>query len=248
MSLGSLPTFLLLPPANLVAGAVVGLVAGRRWPRLGRVVVVLSVVGLALLGMPAVANLLMGSLQAGIPRAVPPPEGAGAIVVLSAETSRGEGGILPEPGIGMMTLERLHAGVVLARRTGLPLLVSGGSVENEPGDIASRMDAVLRADYALPARWVEGRSIDTWQNARFSAEALRADNIRRVYVVTNAWHMRRSLLAFRKAGLEPIPAASRFDREGVHDAGEFIPRVSGWLRSYWAIHEWIGLAWYGLHD
>ena len=37
--------------------------------------------------------------------------------------------------------------------------------------------------------------------ARLSAEILRQHGIRSVYVVTQAWHMRRAMLAFHHAGL-----------------------------------------------
>jgi hypothetical protein len=38
----------------------------------------------------------------------------------------------------------------------------------------------------------------------------------------------------------PAPAARPF---GVRD---LIPRVSAWMESYYALHEWIGIAWYAL--
>lgn len=247
MSLSALPTSLLIPPVNLVPLALVGWLLARWHPRLGRAICGASLVALLLLGLPVTGRALIASLEADIPRDIARDAGAGAIVVLSADASMaGPGGVLERDGIGMMTLERLQAGVVLARRTGLPLLVTGGVVEGGGADIATRMARVLTADFAMAARWIEPRSADTWENAAFSAAILREAGIKRVYVVTNAWHMKRALIAFRHSGIEAIAAPSRFEAEPRYGFEEFMPRVSALMRSYFALHEWIGCVWYGL--
>ena len=58
----------------------------------------------------------------------------------------------------------------------------------------------LRDDFQVPVSWVEDASDDTWENAAFSAEILKKRGIHSVYVVTQGWHMRRAMLAFRHAG------------------------------------------------
>lgn len=248
MSLASLPTFLILPPANLVASALAGLLLSRGYPRVGRALCGLSLGLLLLFGLPVTGMLLIGTLQAGVSRTVPagPPDGGKwAIVVLSADTSNaGPGGILAEPGIGAMTLERLHGGVVLARRTGLPVLVSGGIPKQGVPSLASQMARVMAEDFGLAATFVEPRSDDTWQNATYSADILRAAGFSGAMVVTNAWHMKRALLAFERAGFPAIGVPSRFDPPPQWEAAEFLPRVSAWLRSYFAVHEWVGYLWY----
>lgn len=248
MSLSALPTALLIPPVNLVCAAIGGLLLARRWPRLGNGLAALALAGLLLLSLPVVALALMASLQAGIPREDTAAATGGlpaAIVVLSADLSNaGPGGVLDPEGIGIMTLERTHAGAVLARRTGLPLLLSGGDIKPPGMSLAARMAVVLRDDFGLTPAWLEERSKDTWENAAFSAEILRELGIKRVYLVTNAWHMKRSLVAFRHFGIDAVPMASRFEGNVEFDGSEFVPRVSAWLRSYYALHEWIGLIWY----
>ena len=246
MSLSALPTALLLPPANLVPIGLAGLLLAWRWPRLGRAVAAGALLLLFVLGLPVTSMLLMGTLQAGVPRAAPTMR-AGAIVVLSADGSGHDaGGILPLHGVGPMTLERLHAGVILARRLAVPLLVTGGVLEPGTPPIALAMAGALQRDFGLPAAWIEPRATDTWENAAFSAAMLRAAGIGSAIIVTNAWHMPRALLAFRHFGIEAIPAASRFDPAPRWQFEEFLPRTSAWMRSYHAIHEWIGIAYYML--
>ena len=256
MSLSALPTALLIPPVNLVPLGLAGLVLARFHPRLGRAVTGLALLGLLAFAMPVVSRGLIDSLQAGIAREVParPPGDAaaetpgapvGAIVVLSADSGGGGiGGILPWHGIGPLTLERLQAGAMLSRRLGLPILVTGGAPERGAPSIALQMARSLREDFGLAAAWIEPWADDTWQNAQFSAAMLKGSGISRVYVVTSGWHMRRALIAFRHFGLEAVPVASRFDAPPVLEAEGFIPRMSSWQKSYYALHEWIGCVYY----
>ena len=100
------------------------------------------------------------------------------------------------------TLVRLRYAATLARHTHLPLLVSGDE----------RMQKVLEQEYLMPVRWNEQRSQDTWQNAQYSAEILQHHHIHSIFLVTNAWHMRRAVLAFERAGLKVTPAPTGYVR------------------------------------
>ena len=104
----------------------------------------------------------------------------------------------------------------------------------------------LKDDFQTPARWVEDKSIDTWQNAHFSADILRADGITSIYLVTHSWHMRRALVAFQGTGLTVTAAPTSLDDPLKPDLGDFLPRAAGWQAGFYAIHEWIGYAWYKL--
>lgn len=259
MSLGPLSTALLLPPVNLVPLALGGVLLARYRPRLGWAVTVAALLGLLALGMPIVSALMLQTLQAHVPRGMPDAVRQrldladqesigplpGAIVVLSADATYGSGGgILPQPGLGMMTLERVQAGTILARRLSLPVLVTGGPASPRQPPLAVLMAQAMQQNFGITAAWVETQSADTWENAEFSARMLKESGIRSIYLVTNAWHMPRSLIAFRHFGLEVIPVPSRFTAAPSLDAESFTPRVSAWLNSYFAIHEWIGIAWY----
>lgn len=240
MSLSSLPTLLLIPPLNCLVAAITGALTRSRallWTGLA---------GLLLLSIPLAASALTAPLAWDLPTrpgADDPPQ---AIVILAGNAGRVRDQAGEHDDIGWLTLERERAGAGLARRTGLPVLVSGGAVRPGATSYAALMAASLQADFGVPVRWQEARSDDTWENAAESAAILRRSGIGRVYVVTHAWHMRRALIAFRAAGLQavaaPVPEALSPDG-GVEG---FIPRVSAWGQSYFAIHEWIGCAWYGV--
>ena len=238
MSILSLIVELLVPPAGLVVLAVIVLALARgRWLR---GLLALCLVPLFLLGTPLVADTLLASLDP--PPAEPNPNPLpGAIVILSADVDRTRDGT----DLGPLTLERERAGAELARRTGLPILVTGGIV-TAPPPVALMMAVSMARDFNQPVRWTEPASLTTWENARFSAVILKREGIGRVFLVTHAWHMRRSLLAFRRAGLDAIPFVVRNDAWPRYSPMELVPRASAWQRSYWAVHEWIGLLWYGM--
>jgi uncharacterized SAM-binding protein YcdF (DUF218 family) len=204
--------------------------------------------------MPDVAALLIRSLEIGLPQGDVPGPASGsasaspaAIVILSADAAFGGlGGIEPGSGIGPMTLDRMRAGVVLARRTGLPILVTGGRLDRDAEPIASQMASSLRDDFGIATRWVEPEAEDTWENAMFSARLLHADGITTAYVVTDAWHLKRALIAFARAGITAVPAPIRFDRPPEFELDELVPHISALQASYYAVHEWIGCAYYAL--
>lgn len=245
MSINTVFTALLLPPASLAIAVTLALLLVRGpW---GRRLALLCLFGLLLLSLPIVSMPLLASLDVppaspdGPPPQAPPPQ---AIVVLGGDVDR-----VPDPPgavLGSLSLERVRAGAALQRRLGLPVLTSGGIVDDLPVTIGLLMAESMTGDFGVPVRWTEATSPTTWENAEYSAAMLRADGISRVYVVTHAWHMRRSLLAFRRAGLDAVPAPVRADPWPRLQPGDFLPRTSAWVNSFYAMHEWVGLAYYAV--
>ncbi len=238
MSVNTVFTTLALPPASLALAALLALLLLRG--RAGRVLALLALAALMLLSLPAVSMALLASLD--VPAAAPAEPPPQAIVVLGADVDR-----LPDPpgaGLGGLSLERVRAGAALHRRTGLPVLVSGGTVSGLPLTVGALMAESMAEDFDVPVRWTEAASPTTWENAEYSAPMLSAAGVSRVFLVTHAWHMRRSLLAFGRAGLQAVPAPVRPDPWPRFRPSEFLPRTSAWVNSFYAMHEWVGLAYY----
>ncbi len=236
---------LLMPPTGCVTLIVVGLLLRMRQLRVGPAIAWVGVITLILLAMPIVSSNLLLALEADLPTTPPPDRPPGAIVVLGGEIVRARTeplGVRPGP----LTLDRLRTAAALARRTSLPLLVTGGVTQPNTPAVATVMDVSLRNDFAVPARWVEDQSPDTWENARLSAAILRDQGITSIYVVTSAWHMRRALLAFQGTGLIITAAPTPPDDPLTPILNDFMPRAGSWQTAYYALHEWIGYAWYTL--
>ncbi|HEX5328266.1 MAG TPA: YdcF family protein [Acetobacteraceae bacterium] len=238
-------TLLIVPPLNLVLLAILGLVLMRwRWyRRAGTVLVAVSLALLLALSLSITGQALLVSLEQGLPLVAPKDAPPQAIVILSAEMEHTRGPGL-DVSLGPLSLQRVRKGAELYRRTHLPILVSGGTLQPGEPPIAELMADSLRTDFGVPVQWLEARSHNTWENAEYSAELLDAQHIRSVYVVTHAWHEKRAVLAFRHAGLIATAAPVQLD----DPSASVFPEVSGWLRSYYALHEWIGFGWYWLED
>jgi uncharacterized SAM-binding protein YcdF (DUF218 family) len=236
---------LLLPPGNgLFLICVAGLFRRRRWA-FG-----LAALGTALLtlqSLPPVAGLLMAPLESRAGPVLQDADGAQAIVVLSGGLDREA----PEYGgdtAGERTLLRLRYGAVLAHRFGLPVLVSGGRPDNATRTEAAVMADILEREFAVRVRWQESQSRTTAENATMSAKILRDAGVHRIVLVTQAFHIPRAVRLFRAAGLEVKPAPTQFksaDRSPFTPL-DLLPRISALHNSYYALHEWLGIAWLAL--
>ena len=233
IELKSLARGLILPPASLLILAVIGLLLMPRRRKLGVALIVIAVGSLWVCALPAVSDVLTRFAERYPPLDPSKPVDAQAIVILGG----GEVRIAPEYG-GWATegeaLERVSYGAFLARRTGLPVLVTGTQAE------AQGMSGTLGRDLGVRVRWAENQSRDTFENARFSARLLRADGIHRILLVTSSPHEWRAAHEFMGAGLEVVPAPVGSDVGRRYDVGSFMPTAHGLYRSSSALYELIG--------
>jgi uncharacterized SAM-binding protein YcdF (DUF218 family) len=236
---------LILPPANLFLLFLAGLWVARRRRRLGAALQYGAVLLLYALSTPLVAGSLLRTLDAAEPVDVGsiPASGAGAIVVLGGDMEE-----TPEYGggtVGPLSLERVRYAARLARATSLPVLITGGVLRFGERPIAELMRDVMTEDFGVGVRWIENRSPTTAENARLSTAMLRRDGIGTVVLVTHGFHMQRAIFAFAEAGLRAIPAPT-MSTMGETEAGSLVPRGRALQDSFYAAHEWIGLALYRL--
>jgi len=246
-SLKSLAELFVLPPANLFLLFVAGLLIANRYRRLGSVLQCAAVLLLYVLSVPMVARTMLHTLEPKAPLDLSAiaTSGAGAIVVLGGDIER-----TPEYGggttIGSLSLGRVRYAARLARLTGLPLLTTGGVLDAGERSVAELMRDVLIEDFGVETRWVEDRAQTTAENARFSAAILRREGITTVLLVTHAFHMPRSTLAFAKAGMIVIEAPTIFTPSET-EPNSLAPSAKALHASFYAFHEWVGLIWYRLN-
>ncbi len=250
MDLGWLVTNLiaafLLPPLNLLVLGAWGawLTRSRRRQRLGRALVWLSAAGLWLLSTPYLAERMLDALKP--PHRTIRGDEADAIVILGGGVYRGN---LEYGGdtIGRLTLERVRYGAWLARESAKPVLVTGGA---PAGGVAEGqlMRGVLEREFGIPVRWVEDRSANTRENALRSAELLAAAGVERIFLVTHAWHLKRAIPEFERAGLAVIPAGIGYAAAQDPNVLDFLPSARGLRDSAFAMHEAIGLIWYRMRS
>lgn len=236
---------LLLPPANgLLLLGLAGLYRRRRWA------FALAAAGALLLlapSLPPVSGWLIGTLERRAGPVLTDPQGAGAIVILGSglNTDAAEYG---GETLSQRSLVRARYGAMVAVRHQLPVLVSGGRPPNAQRSEADVIGEVLEREFHAPVRWRESRSADTADNAARSAELLRAAGIRRIVLVTQAFHMPRARRLFTAAGLEVVAAPTELGvRHGwPQHPLEWLPQAGALHDSQYALHEWLGLLWLDL--
>ncbi|MEO7208095.1 MAG: YdcF family protein [Steroidobacteraceae bacterium] len=226
---------LFLPPAGPLALALLGLLLLRARPRLARMFLIAGLASLWLLSTPIVADALTSLVELYPPLDFRQAATAQAIVILGGG---GQRALAPEysgPAAEPLMLERLSYGAYVAKKTKLPILVTGFSLE------ARAMHDSLQRNFGTETRWIDDRAFDTFQNARNSARILNAASVHRIVLVTHATHMRRSVQEFTAAGFDVVPAPVGI--LAVRDFGmlRYLPNPEALLRSHTAIYELIGV-------
>ena len=105
----------------------------------------------------------------------------------------------------------------------------------------------LKQVYKIDAHRLETKSRTTLENALFSAEILAAEKVKKILLVTQSYHMKRSILLFEHAGFEVIPAPTQLsDRYQLSNWLFWMPDAESLHLSSRVIYEYIGIFWYKL--
>ncbi len=243
--------FFLTPSNAIVLVTVVGLALMRtERARLGWRVAFGELMSLFVAGLSPLSNVLLLPLEERFPAFVDDGVPVSGIVVLGGtyetEVTNARGQIaLNETG------ERLIALADLARRYPEARIVySGGGSEFTPDmtpEATLVENTVARLGVARKRLIYERRSLNTQQNASYSKVLAQPVAGERWLLVTSAFHMPRSMGAFRAAGFEvtAYPVDYRTARPGSM-LRPFAFVSEGLRRTDVAVKEWIGLAVYWL--
>jgi len=225
---------LILPPAGPMLLALAGALLLRRRLRLGRVLLALGLGSLWLFSLPIVADALTRITEHYPPLDLAQATQAQAIVILGGGGQRAFAPEYGGPAAEPLLLERLAFGAYIARHTGLPVLVTGNGIE------AGAMHDTLARNFGIETRWIDDRAYDTFDNARNSAQLLRADGVQRIVLVTSATHLWRAAHEFTGAGMEVIPAGAGMLATREPSLWRYLPSEAALARSYAASYELLG--------
>jgi len=237
---------LILPPGGLILLGLVGLLLSRRI--LGKLLLTITLLLFFLISTPFISNQLLSGLERH--PAITPDEirttQAEAIVVLGG----GRYSDAPEYGrdtIGGPLLERVRYAAWVQRRTQLPVIASGGDVEIQKVPEAQLTSNTLKYEYGIKVQAVEGTSVNTKENAHLTKKLLDRLGIKKILLITHAWHMPRALRAFQLAGIKTIPAPTVFVSQrtaiGETRLRDWLPSSIAQRNSHIALHEYLGIAW-----
>jgi uncharacterized SAM-binding protein YcdF (DUF218 family) len=199
-----------------------------------------------------IATPLLDLAQRDFMRTDAPSFGAKTtIVLMGGGTDRTDAGLVPKPD----SMQRIAATAALYRACiqvalSCKVIVSGGDPQHHGQAEADNYAPYVLAQGVAPDDLVrENQSLNTYQNARNVAAILAHAHDNHLIIVTSAYHMRRSLLAFNAFGLAPEPLVS----DARHNRVTVLPRVRGFENTELALHELVGLArfevyrWLGLY-
>ncbi len=151
---------------------------------------------------------------------------------------------------GETTLARLYGGYRIYQKLDCDILLSGGSGLGRSNEltIAKVMQEVLLS-WGIDKEKIiiEDLSKTTLESAEYSLKKLEEEGYQRIILVTSALHMRRSVQCFERGEIKIIPAPVNyiFEKEPLNILN-FLPNAGALDNNFYAIHEWIGLVYYGL--
>jgi uncharacterized SAM-binding protein YcdF (DUF218 family) len=242
--------FFALPSNCLITIGLIGVVLlCTPLRRLASWLVVTSVVLLAVAGFSPLGHLLILPLEQRFPPWDPSHGAPDGVVVLG-------GAIIPdvslargEPALNEAA-ERITATAELARRyPNARIIFSGGTgalFQPEP-EAPVAVKALTALGVAPDRITAEEQSRNTIENAVFSELIAQPKPGERWLVVTSAFHMPRSIAAFRAAGfpIEAYPVDWR-TRGPIDETAPFASFTDGLVTTDTAMHEWVGLVAYRL--
>ena len=242
---------LIYPPGGPILLMLAGLPLINRWRLLSLSLIIPALFILYFSSIPLTNKLLAHQLESDRPPALSTLQTAGALVVLGFTPYYGA----PEyDGVGVTSdrdeISRLRYAAYLHRKSGLPIAVIGGDRLGTGKTGAERMGEVLEREFNVPVRYRDGRSMHTFDNAKYAREILAKDGISRIVLVTHAWHMLRAKRSFIQEGFSVIAAPTQFFIPGPlqKGIGQWIPTAEAMERNYWFFHEIAGLLWFRLFE
>lgn len=170
------------------------------------------------------------------------------IVIMGGGIRYTEYGALP----GLYTLQRLVKGLEIYEELEEPIVYTGGTAIGQTG--------ISEAELAF--KWlrkmgveeedivIEKQARNTYENGVYIKKWLqdyqreREEEGFKVYLVTNALHMHRSVCVFEKLGVEVIPVSSGITVDHKMSWLSYLPNGEALYANMLAVHEWLGLSWY----
>ena len=242
---------LFLPPGLSFAMVLAGLFLIRYFYATGKVLLILGFSSMIVLSLPITAQGLNLTLEREDVLTIKQlkKSNAGAIVVLGA--GRYKNSIEypdKEDSISKNALERLRYAVFLHKKSGIPLLISGGSTNGEIISEASISQTTLKELFHLNAKWLESKSINTWNNAKNSYEILNKQGIKNIILVSHADHILRARMSFEHFGFKvtaaPLGFKARNRKDIPYTIRDFLPSAHAMSLCSSAMHEYVGYLWY----
>jgi uncharacterized SAM-binding protein YcdF (DUF218 family) len=237
----------ILPPGIFILPILfVGMVLMfSRRRRLGWINLAVGLMLWALSTVP-VATWLMRGLEAGFP--IPENPSGDVIILLGGGITERVPDISGEARPAYSTLARIVTAVRLSKTLPVPIIVTGGRVHADNEIAEATVIKRFLTDLGVPANRIieEDRARDTSENARLAAIICRQKGFSRPILLTAAYHLKRAMLAFEVAGMQPMPFPAYFIAAGGAPFSwrHLLPSANALRNTTKALHEHLGYVYY----
>lgn len=230
---------IIFPPGIFILLGITGLWLTRRYRRAGNLLLVLTFSMLWLVSTPWFSYRLLNSLQDQYPDLSDVPVEADSIVVLSGGTVASSDSYK----LADASFERLHTAAILARKSGLPVVMTGGKLWDARQSEAALMAEVLKNDFAVSTVLVEEKSKTTWEHPLNLKPLLVEHGYKKPVVVTHAWHMPRAIFSFQQHELDVLAGPAHRSEPLLIEKTfiQYFPNARSIERTRIALHEWLGM-------
>ena len=225
------------------------LLAWLKWRRSSQVLIGVLIVAFFAVGCGPVPIALLARLQSQFVHENPISWGQrNVIILLGAGTVRvGDGGPVEA---SVFAYGRINKAVALYRACkaadrDCQLEVSGGDARGLGTSEADIYGVVIQQLGVAPADLLlESQSMNTWQNAKFSARLLQGESADRVLLVSSGSHLRRGMLYFSHFGIRATPVRADY----VSGELSWLPLSYNFTMADLALHEYAGIARYHVYN
>jgi uncharacterized SAM-binding protein YcdF (DUF218 family) len=164
------------------------------------------------------------------------------VMVVLGGATRGDTSPLQPADLNAQADRLLYAAQLYQAGKAPLLLLSGGSAAHLRPEAEEMAEILAIMGVPEAAMLLEGHSRNTYENALYSAQLLQQRAVRRVLLVTSAFHMRRAEAVFAAQGIEVVPAATDYQRLLQAELlPAWLPSATALVQSTYALRELAGL-------
>jgi uncharacterized SAM-binding protein YcdF (DUF218 family) len=160
-----------------------------------------------------------------------------ALVVLSGGLRTRDQSSPPRERLDTSSTQRVLTASRLWKEQGFGLVILSGA---PPAETEGMRDLMTTLGVPPAVIVLEDRSLNTRENAAYSATILRERRQETVVVVTSATHLRRAVKDFAAVGITAIPAAADVYGPPPRGIDSFLPSAHGLARTQTCLHELLG--------
>jgi len=141
--------------------------------------------------------------------------------------------------------ERLPYGIIVAKQNNIPLLFTGGGIKKPTeADFAKIILNEYEKTFNFKLKtYFEDKATNTVENGKFTLKLIKKDKLsKNIYLVTSAYHIKRSEMIFKHFGFNVIPKPTGFlIKPTNYTFYDYLPNMGSFSNSYIAIHEYFGI-------